>query len=367
MPASLLDGLRSGRTGRRALGYRAAVSEIVTEPDDITAEWLSAVLEQPITGVVRRTRIGTGQMSRNYRVEFDTADGPAASSAVVIKIPTDDPTLRAMAGGSYSREVGFYARLADRVDCARPVCLHHEISAEGNDFVLVLSDLAPATQGDQIAGCSIDDAHRAIENLAGLHAPVWNDASLHEVDVLSFSDLDLLGTVYRMAHDQFVERYGDRLAPTTGDALLPLRDGLIAWLTAPSDPFSLVHGDYRLDNLLFSDAAVAAVDWQTVAVGPPARDVAYFVGNGITIDERRRHEDELLLGYLDALGARGITDYPLDRLRTDYARGAWLGAYTTVLGAFAAARTDRGDDMFVVMADRAAAQILDHESVGHLP
>ena len=40
-----------------------------------------------------------------------------------------------------------------------------------------------------------------------------------------------------------------------------------------------MHGDYRLDNLLFGeDGTVTVLDWQTVSWGPPLVDASYFIG-----------------------------------------------------------------------------------------
>ena len=68
------------------------------------------------------------------------------------------------------------------------------------------------------------------------------------------------------------------------------------WHQARPHPFAVLHGDYRLDNLLFDPdgADVVAVDWQTLAVGPPARDLAYFLGTSLTVDDRRAAERELV-------------------------------------------------------------------------
>ena len=53
----------------------------------------------------------------------------------------------------------------------------------------------------------------------------------------------------------------------------------------------LVHGDYRLDNMLFgqpgADRALTVVDWQTVTWGPAMTDVAYFLGCALPSELRR--------------------------------------------------------------------------------
>ena len=44
-------------------------------------------------------------------------------------------------------------------------------------------------------------------------------------------------------------------------------------------------GDYRLDNMLIdgsqSPPKVTVVDWQSLRLGPPMNDVAYFLGAGL--------------------------------------------------------------------------------------
>ena len=55
------------------------------------------------------------------------------------------------------------------------------------------------------------------------------------------------------------------------------------WLMAQPGRYSLMHGDYRLDNLLFDPGSsrVIVVDWQTMGVGLPARDLSYFTATSL--------------------------------------------------------------------------------------
>ena len=83
----------------------------------------------------------------------------------------------------------------------------------------------------------------------------------------------------------------------------------------------MIHGDYRLDNLMFStteDDDVVAVDWQTMIVGPPTRDVAYFLGTSLDVDDRRAAEEQLVASYHRALVARGVDGYDAERCFDDY-------------------------------------------------
>ena len=93
---------------------------IVTEPSEVTADWLSEVLSIHVTEITAHEAIGTGQMSRNFRFEF-VADG---LSSVVLKVPAEDRSLRELAASVYEREVRFYADLSGydlhrlKSDCA---------------------------------------------------------------------------------------------------------------------------------------------------------------------------------------------------------------------------------------------------------
>jgi aminoglycoside phosphotransferase (APT) family kinase protein len=161
----------------------------------------------------------------------------------------------------------------------------------------------------------------------------------------------------------FVERYGDALA----DPVLAVGERLMArigaYLRPRPGPRTVQHADYRLDNLLFGTdeggPPVAVVDWQTVTLGPAAADVSYFLGAGLVPEDRRAHEEELLREYHGRLGASGVEGYPWDQLHTDYRRYAYAGYIMAVGASMLVERTARGDEMFLAMARRHAAQIED--------
>jgi len=147
-------------------------------------------------------------------------------------------------------------------------------------------------------------------------------------------------------------------------------ESLDGWLADRRPPLGLVHGDYRLDNLMFATAAggppCTAVDWQLVAVGLPARDLGFFLGTGLRRDERTRHERALVAAYHDALLARGVDCYPPEQCWDDYRCGLFQGPLITVLGAMYATRTERGDEMFVAMTERCCAAIRESDALALL-
>jgi aminoglycoside phosphotransferase (APT) family kinase protein len=120
-----------------------------------------------------------------------------------------------------------------------------------------------------------------------------------------------------------------------------------------------VHGDYRLDNMLFDASARArpltVVDWQTVQLGVGPSDVAYFLGSAFEPEVRRSCETELVTDYHHALVEEyGVADYPFEQCWRDYARASYSCLVMAVFASMIVGRTARGDEMFMAMANRSA-------------
>jgi len=131
---------------------------------------------------------------------------------------------------------------------------------------------------------------------------------------------------------------------------------------------TIVHGDFRIDNLLFHPAGgeVAVVDWQTVGIGPGAGDIAYLIGTSIADPAVRETEERRLVELYVALLAEAGIAADADRCWRDYRRCAFSGFIMAVFASMNVARTARGDEMFAVMAERPARQILALDSLALL-
>ncbi len=337
---------------------------IADRPELLTPDWLSDVLQRPITGVEQQP-IGTGQMCDSLRLTLDVADdGPAT---IVAKLPAADPTSRAtaLALRSYEIEVRFYQQLAPDLPIRTPHVHHADIDVATASFVLLFEDLAPAEQGDQLASCA--SARLAVDELVRLHAPRWGDPALAELDWLHRDPdgnrlfmLGLLPTLW----DGFRERYADRLGTEVHEVGGQLFGRLEEHLTLDTAPWTVTHGDYRLDNLLFTGDRVAVVDWQTAVHGPALNDVAYFLGAGLLPDSRAQHEDELVRRYHAGLVEAGVAGYDWDRCWRDYRRGTVAGLIMAIAASMLVEQTERGDDMFMAMAHRHARHALDLDFAG---
>jgi hypothetical protein len=346
------------------------VLSIADTPEALTAEWLTAALTASGTLTGGRVlaadvrALGTGQMCDSVRIGLRYDDPDAGPASLVAKLPAADEGSRATAKAfrSYEKEVRFYQELADRLPVRTPRLHYADLDVETASFVLLLEDLAPAEAGDQLTGCGTDVAAAAVAELVNLHAPLWGDPSLRELEWLHGDPEGrgaLLGEVLPMLWAGFQERYATSLLPhveQAGDVYFRR----LATVRAADRAATVTHTDYRLDNLLIGpDGVVTVVDWQTCGTGVGPSDVAYFLGAGLLPEARREAEDELVRTYHDGLLAGGVTGYGWDECWLDYRRGTWAGLSMAVLASMSVKRTARGDAMFLAMADRHARHALD--------
>ncbi|GAA1907367.1 phosphotransferase family protein [Williamsia serinedens] len=339
----------------------------------VTAEWLTTVLSRPDAPVtverVTHAVVGTGQTGSTYRLDVtwrDGADGGLPSSFAV-KLPSVDAAVRERVALGYRSEHTFYTRVADTVAVPVPTCHHIAIDGDGAEFVLLMDDLAPAEQGDQLAGCTRDEAVLAAWALAGLHGPRWCDPAWDALPGIVLGRPDRAGAqgladIVGIAVDTTIDRIGDRLDDADRATLRAVTPAIAPWLLAEPTRFSVLHGDYRLDNLMFAPdrSSVTVVDWQTLAVGLPARDLAFFVATSVEPEARADIEDDVVREYHDALLAHGVVGHDLEECRRDHRLAMLQVPLITTLGFAFSVSTDRGDEMAAAMLTRGCAAIRDH-------
>lgn len=331
--------------------------------EQLTAENLSAALGYEVR-IVASTKVGTGQTGASYRLVLDSGQGPRS---ILAKVAAGDLNARARVKAGYAAEVGFYDQLVSRVNVRTPQCWYAAISGDQLHFTLLLEDLAPRVPGVQVEACSVERAMAAIRNLAGLHAPLWNDSSLFEqrflINMRDASAAEFLGKLTQDSAATFVERFGDTLSEVDRATIRDAAAAIATWIMLPQNQFSVLHGDYRLDNLMFGEAPddVVVLDWQTASVGPPTRDLAYFIGTCLEVEQRRAAEDELVECYHREILARGIKDYSLEQCFRDYCLGLLQATLITTIGLANATgeQTAESDAMFLAMATRSSAAIRD--------
>jgi aminoglycoside/choline kinase family phosphotransferase len=345
------------------------VTLVATSVADLSQDWLSQALGIDVRSVTFEP-IGTGQSASTYRLTLDADDFPAT---LIAKLAKGSDEARRRLATAHRNEVGFYRELAGTLDIRVPACRYAAISPDATSFTLLLEDLSPRQPGRQADGCSFGHAAESVRNIARLHASRWNDETLNAIDFLlplTEQRAVFLSDMAQTATDQFIARYSGELSPDDVTTLRDVAAALFEWQMTHPEPFSLIHGDYRLDNLMLHPTRddVVAVDWQTVTVALPARDLGYFIGTSLPTGQRRAEEERLLVTYYDELRSCGVRAYSPERCLADYRLGQLHGPMITVIGSLTStgSRDHAGDEMFLSMARRSCAAVRDHQSINVL-
>ncbi|MFM8946121.1 MAG: phosphotransferase family protein [Actinomycetota bacterium] len=349
-----------------------------SDPETIETEWMRAVLEATgVAGDARLERsefggyVGTGQTGCNARFHLTWSDPTGRPPTIMGKFPSRDETARltGFGGSAYITEWNFYRNLAHTVDVRAPKCLHAAFDAAEPGFCLIMEDLAGSEQGDHFAGLTIVEAALAIDLDVKLDAPRWGDQTLTDSWPQPSTEderAERLHMLYAMLLPPFLERLGTRLDASIVDFVQKFASGVGRWARGTGSPLTVAHYDFRPDNFLFARSPGApplvVVDWQTVNQGMGMVDVAYLVASSFHPDRRADAERALVESYREQLTSRGIT-YDFDTCWRDYRFGALWGLIITVLATSMAARTERGDDLFVYMATQYGRQCIDLESL----
>lgn len=339
----------------------------------ITADYLSSALA-PVTAnsslqIESITAIGTGQMAESYRVKF-ARESDTKLASVVVKVPSQNENSRGASRATrcYELETSFYSSLRNDLKVDTPKCFHVWYDAPSDDFVLVLEDIKDATQGDQITGATVEQAQSAIKQLVKLHAPMWGSTKLDQFTWLTKHSSNTAAGTAQLLQSMFPS-FAERFTGKVGDEIISLGERLVAnierYYAAFPSTLTVVHRDFRLDNLLFtardSEIAVKVVDWQTVGAMPGASDLAYFIGASFTVDDRRRREQQLVVGYCEGLNSQQVA-VSFNDIWAQYRLLGTSGYIMAIVASVLVKQTDRGDAMFAAMANRHGQQMLDLET-----
>lgn len=333
----------------------------------VSAEYLAQHLGVSGLKIESVTPIGTGQMAESYRVSFVAGSQGQLPPSVVVKVPSQSESSRAASRITrcYELETGFYTHVKSLVGVSAPKCLHVWFDAPQDDFVLVLEDIVDGKQGDQIAGATVEQARAAIDELVRLHTPLWNSERLDALGWMPRHTLessqgtrDLLRSVFA----GFATRFSSLVSAEVLELGAQLVANIDGYDRAYPNNETIVHRDFRLDNLLFMETShgiqVKVVDWQTASISSGATDLAYFIGASFAPEQRRQVEGELVHRYHDGLVQSGITLSWIEAW-DQYRLFATSGYIMAIVASMLVKQTERGDAMFAAMANRHGQQMID--------
>lgn len=353
-------------------------------PDDLDDEWLTRTFRQSnlidrscVVSSERQTigiESGTRAQLVRVRLKYDLSE-PGAPKSVIAKFSSDRSAMRDRNVIAYNNEVKFYQTLADRSKVPSPVCYYANIDTKANNHLILLEDLAPAVSGSRILGCSGQQAESAVKHIAEFHASWWEKPSLNEIKWLPSPSRNIvLDPVERQSlYDQWWIAFFNKAAHHLPDHLVNMGKFLgkhQSWIeeyAANATPRTLIHGDFSLENVLFSTnqggSNITIIDWQSIGHGYGIFDVAYFLVEGLRTEDRRSFETDLLRGYHNLLCENGVVGYTFEQCMYDY-RISLLRRFRQLVSTVAVVplRTDHLDMHINVCLPRNIAAIIDHKA-----
>ncbi len=186
---------------------------------------------------------------------------------------------------------------------ARPFGLCEDESVLGTVFYIMAHVEGRIIWDGSVPGVSRED-RRAI-----YQAQVETLARLHNTDVaaVGLQEFGKPGNYFARQIHRWTKQYRDSETQS-----LPHMDRLIDWLPATlpdDDQTSIVHGDYRLDNMILhpvKNEVSAVLDWELSTLGNPLADFTYLMMNWVMPQDGGRSG---LAGFdLEALGIPSIEE-----------------------------------------------------------
>ena len=348
---------------------------------EFTAEWFSDCLQEQFGAAVLEVELeiigtGIGFVGEVYRCHLSwDANRSDLPASMIIKVPSSIPANRGLGEGMqlYEREILAYQELSGEMGLPMPKLFYAvmdddptpwldkvieflftylpiggiswvtvqflKLAAKNPQlrrYLLIIEDIVDARPPSQVGGGSLDDAIVALTALAEFHAAHWMSEKSVGISSRIWS-MDRLPKVwqasYRRNRDDFLSNFGNLIEDEKIRQLDQAQIDIPKLLKPLGEPpWTLLHGDYRLDNILYRpDGSLVVIDYQILSKGRPGWDVGYFITTALT-PEHKDEETVMLEHYHQVLCTAGVSDYPFSTLLEDVRLTKLLLAHRLVGG-----------------------------------
>ena len=307
---------------------------------EITTEWVAAQMH---TGKLKGIKLepmgeGVGMMSAMAVCHLEWGEEEQGPNSIVIKLAASNETNRNVAKqfNLYLKEVSYYKELAPMTPARSPKIYSADYDEQHN-FYLLMEDASEYRMGNQVAGADFQESELCLNFLGTLHASLWDRVDeIKWLPNMSKSDnAKNMELGCEAGWPQLLEFFGEfvssKINAKRNDYL-----NSIASLQARLDqaPRTFIHGDFRMDNMLFGQKPMhdplMVVDFQGPLKGNGIYDVAYFLGHSVQTGVRQENEESLIKKYVETINEHGISDYNFNQAWEDY-RIAILYAWTVAV------------------------------------
>ncbi|KAK4163370.1 kinase-like domain-containing protein [Cladorrhinum sp. PSN259] len=283
-------------------------------PADITPEWLGSKLGQQVEKV-EHTRSIWGTASKLFYdvTYYSSASSSSGPKQICIK-GVFDPAMVAAQPWTVSlaqREAEFFGKLAPLlkgVDIRFPSGYWSGTSKVQG--ICVMEDLTKSgcTFAPEVASYGVEVVIDGVEQLAAFHARFWGKGQEDEGFEWIWNNYDPAVSFMVSAWDQIVGQPGRMKLPEwLADGGERANRALKQYLAGRNPRFrTLLHGDTHIGNVYFTKGGkLGFLDWSAFHFGSCFHDVVYFMTALMTVEDRQKHEMEILDRYLEKLGECG--------------------------------------------------------------
>jgi aminoglycoside phosphotransferase (APT) family kinase protein len=279
-----------------------------------------------------------------------------------------DPTRRVAIAQTEMglREAKFYDTLAPTLAMRTPrahVVRYEE--DEGGAFILLLENLIES-------GCTVstgpesptpDAAAQALEDLAAMHVR-FEDPEIRRKEAGWVSELAPPSNYGAVRLQEGLDHHREKLSDAFAEmAALYIEKRAALHVLWKQGPQTVIHGDTHIGNLFDDHGVTGFLDWGLVIVCTPLRDLSYFLNMCLSVEDRRKHDRDLIRHYLEVRGALGGTAISFDEAwKAHRIQAAYLAPASCQIVTFPEDATDRRKRFAAAFLERAEAAIEDLET-----
>lgn len=276
--------------------------------------WLSQALSQgrelvSVQAVEVVETLGPSALKIRLVAEFGGSPPADIPKALCIKGIFDPRFTDYLKSGAQEAEANFYRLCAAQLNVRVPRAVYSASDPETRAGVTIMEDLVP--QGARfltaLSPYAPEQAKRSLDQLARLHGGSWETPASDMPWIVPKLASIAAGQPVAAARVTEVLQ-GPRGAPLpqalrSGDRIYAAVRALAARGEALDSCY--IHGDAHAGNVYEIGGELGLIDWQLLQRGHWSLDIAYHIAAALTIEDRRRHETDLLRYYLEALTQHG--------------------------------------------------------------
>lgn len=328
-----------------------AAAAVPARPEDLTPEWLTAVLCGDRPGArVTDVRLGEGSEGTSSRRALTVTYNEAGAGLPTALYAKSTPRFvsRVLIGvtGAAGAEALFYGRIRRHLDIGAPAGYAGAWDPRSCRSMVLAEDVSVtrgATFPDGTVPVDFAGAQSMVREMARYHGALWEDPRLDR-EWTSLRDAQTWQQKFNASTGMDAGAvFAFRFARDDIPAALHARRREIRPAFARSlavnvrAPRTLLHQDVHPRNWFrLPDGTLHLYDWQGIAKGNWSLDLAYALSAALETADRRAWERDLLALYLDELGAAGGKPPGLDEAWLAYRQQMFHGlifwTYTLLVG-----------------------------------